>query len=407
MALGSTGAHARDNAALRQIDEQIDASAVPDKALALARRQAEDGNISTAVATLERVLMHHPREDTVRFYLVALLCRLDSRAAARRQLGELAYPKADSPARAEATAACAPRPPAPHRSSAADTNGTRGRLSAALMVDSDLENELKTRLDLPNAVSRQGGLSLGAEVELAHRMALGKHDFIVTGLSGQLKEALAGPSSGYEIGGLRLGYGFVRSGVRLTASGTYQHVWLNGDSLLDEYGGQLQVAVRTGARTRLAMTADIVHQQFTSSSGVPRPLDGERYGMRANFILQPRPGTLLSFGAGLQYKDARGRTNSYLAPLVSAEAQFPLNRAGLYARASLRFRRVFYEAEAGSGRRESQFGGQFVLGKQIAGPRLAIEATARYGSRIYNAASGLANYHNATGELRIIWRFGR
>lgn len=407
MAIGSPGAHAREDAALREIDEEIDASALPDKALALARKQAEEGNTSTAVATLERVLMHHPREDTVRLYLVTLLCRLDSRAAARRQLGELANPKADSPARAEATAACAPRPPKPARNSAAETSGTRGRLSAALMVDSDLENELKTQFDLPNAVSRQSGLSLGADVELAHRMALGKTDFLVAGLSGQLKEALAGPSSGYGIGGLRLGYGFVRSGLRLTVTGTYQHVWLNGDSVLDEYGGQLQAAFRTGARARLVVTADIVHQQLARSSGGPRPLDGERYGMRANFTLQPKPGTLLSFGAGLQYKDARGRTNSYLAPLVSAEAQFPLDRAGLYARASLRFRRVFYEAEAGSGRRESQIAGQFVLGKHIAGPRLAIEAAARYGSRIYNATSGLANYHNATGELRLIWRFGR
>ena len=80
--------------------------------LDLARRQVDQGDLTGAVATLERVLMVHPEADAALLLHASLLCRLDDPGGARIEFDELRGHPIPDQDRAEATAACgaAPRP---------------------------------------------------------------------------------------------------------------------------------------------------------------------------------------------------------------------------------------------------------------------------------------------------------
>jgi Flp pilus assembly protein TadD len=74
--------------------------------LDLARRQVDNGDLTSAVATLERVLISHPEADAALLLHASLLCRLDDPAGARIEFDELrGHPIPDQDL-AEATAAC-------------------------------------------------------------------------------------------------------------------------------------------------------------------------------------------------------------------------------------------------------------------------------------------------------------
>jgi Flp pilus assembly protein TadD len=85
--------------------------------LDLARRQVGNGDLTSAVATLERVLISHPEADAALLFHASLLCRLDDPAGARIEFDELRGHPIPDRDWADATAACgaAPRPPRSRR----------------------------------------------------------------------------------------------------------------------------------------------------------------------------------------------------------------------------------------------------------------------------------------------------
>jgi hypothetical protein len=101
-------AHAQSDP-LRELDGLADASSDPRSGVDLARDQIRQGNMTGAVATLERVLMDYPETDTALTLHASLLCRLDDRAGARLELGEFNFPVSDQDWR-EVTDACGPMP---------------------------------------------------------------------------------------------------------------------------------------------------------------------------------------------------------------------------------------------------------------------------------------------------------
>lgn len=79
--------------------------------IALARQQIGNGDLTSAVATLERVLMRHPEADDALLLHASLLCRLDDPAGARIEFDELRdHPISDQDWSA-AIAACGARSP--------------------------------------------------------------------------------------------------------------------------------------------------------------------------------------------------------------------------------------------------------------------------------------------------------
>jgi hypothetical protein len=93
---------------LADLDILADASTDPAMGLSLARDQYGEGDLTGAVATLERVLMDHPESDAALLFHAALLCRLDDKEGAQLELAELGRFGISDQAWKDVTEACGP-----------------------------------------------------------------------------------------------------------------------------------------------------------------------------------------------------------------------------------------------------------------------------------------------------------
>lgn len=64
-------------------------SATPAAAVALARRQMGRGELTDALATLERVLINHPQAREAQLLRASVLCQLDDRGGSTAEFGQL------------------------------------------------------------------------------------------------------------------------------------------------------------------------------------------------------------------------------------------------------------------------------------------------------------------------------
>ena len=112
MALGSVWLAATPVLAQRDpadaLDQLSQASAAVGPGTALARQQIQAGDLTGAVATLERVLTNHPEAYDVLLLHASLLCRLDDGDGARVEIDEVANRPTSRQAWAEVNAACGP-----------------------------------------------------------------------------------------------------------------------------------------------------------------------------------------------------------------------------------------------------------------------------------------------------------
>ncbi|GAA0337131.1 hypothetical protein GCM10009087_54480 [Sphingomonas oligophenolica] len=90
------------------LDQLSQASAAVDSGTALARQQMRAGDLTGAVATLERVLTNHPEAYDVLLLHASLLCRLDDGDGARVEIDEVGGHPTSRQAWAEVNAACGP-----------------------------------------------------------------------------------------------------------------------------------------------------------------------------------------------------------------------------------------------------------------------------------------------------------
>jgi Flp pilus assembly protein TadD len=108
----SGSAPARAQTAAAELDALAEASQDVEAGVALARSQAQSGDLTEALATVERVLLAHPEADEARFIHVGLLCRADDPAGARSEIDQFAGRQIPDEFWAEIIAACGamPRP---------------------------------------------------------------------------------------------------------------------------------------------------------------------------------------------------------------------------------------------------------------------------------------------------------
>ena len=105
--LASTGSPAAAQVdPVAELDELIDATSQPGSGVALARAQIESGELTGAVATLERVLMNHPEASDALLLHASLLCRLDDAAGARAEIAASQGAPISGGSWAEVRAAC-------------------------------------------------------------------------------------------------------------------------------------------------------------------------------------------------------------------------------------------------------------------------------------------------------------
>lgn len=92
------------------LDALVAASVEPESGITLARAQIGAGELTGALATLERVLMNYPEADDALLLHASLLCRLDDAAGARAEIAEMRVVSARDRGWAEVTRACGPMP---------------------------------------------------------------------------------------------------------------------------------------------------------------------------------------------------------------------------------------------------------------------------------------------------------
>ena len=92
------------------LDRLSEASAAIGPGTALARQQMQAGDLTGAVATLERVLTNHPEAYDVLLLHASLLCRLDDGDGARVEIDEVGNHPTSRQAWAEVNSACGPAP---------------------------------------------------------------------------------------------------------------------------------------------------------------------------------------------------------------------------------------------------------------------------------------------------------
>lgn len=69
----------------QQLDAQLRATAKVPAGLGLARRQLRDGDLTAALATVERVIILDPLNAEARLLHASLLCRLDDRTGSQTE----------------------------------------------------------------------------------------------------------------------------------------------------------------------------------------------------------------------------------------------------------------------------------------------------------------------------------
>lgn len=92
------------------LDALVDGVSSPASGVALARSEISAGELTIAVATLERVLMAFPRADAALLLHASLLCRLDDRPGGRAEVAALRNASFPESAWGEVTAACGAMP---------------------------------------------------------------------------------------------------------------------------------------------------------------------------------------------------------------------------------------------------------------------------------------------------------
>ncbi len=371
------------------LDTLIERSSSAESAIALAREQADAGDLLGAAATLERVLIGDEDADDARLAYAAILCRLDDRQSAQLEL-QTVRGRGGQAARDEAAKACGITTQAPP-----DKSGLTGEIGLGLTYDGDAQGALRV---FPTSFSPSNdGLGLAANARLSGRFG----DFYADAW-GQAKEELSGPQSDYQYGSLSLGYGTSWSNKELKLGGVIRHARILGDANFTEYGGVAELASFSSAGSRTTVRAEVVWQN--DQIGVA---DGLHYDLVAYHDVKRSEQFSWFLGAGIEAKNAKFASDKYVAGRLLAGFHALLDGRGTYADVSATLRYVDFGDEALFPlRTELRIFNRAAIGTPLGGSGLNIEAAITHSYRNYSSSSLLADYSSIGGALRLIWKFG-
>lgn len=385
-----------------EIDALIDGSATPDAGLSLARTQAGQGDLMSAAATLERVLLGYPKAAAVRLYYAGILCRLGDSQTARVELARVDGRAVTDAGWEETRAACGDveRPAARHG------GGLHGQVSMGLSYDSDLAGSLLVVTNTPGATPADDGLSFVGSARLSGRAPIGSAFFY--GDAGILsRSTVSGPNADFQVGDLTLGIGApIGSRADLSFGGILRHTRIAGDPFVTDMGGEIELGLLMGDG-RLTLRGEVVQQDFMGSTAI-FSRDGMHY--EAGIGYAGSGSTTLSLGVAYEGKDSETVRTGYSGVRGFAGVRQLLGRSGAYATLAGSVRYVGYRDDPVflfyPPVHEMRWYGRAALGMPLA-RRFDVEAAASYTRRDYNLASGFKDYENVGGELRLIWNFGQ
>ncbi|OYW23344.1 MAG: hypothetical protein B7Y98_00915 [Sphingomonas sp. 32-62-10] len=387
-----------------ELDAIIDTANDPEAALRLAREQNDSGDLVAAAATLERALITRP-STAVRLYYVATLCRLDDRARAQIELGQVNGGRIADAEWAGVVQACGTieRPIAKGPSN----RGIFGQLALGLAYDTDALGALSVSFDFPGITGvsdDDAAFIAGGQIE--GRAPVGQ-GYVYAGLAGETKNAFGSSGLDYQIGTARLGFGQQGSRIGFAAGGLVTHARLQGDPFVTEYGGQADLFVSTGRTGRIALRGVAVHQDYTGSFPF-FSRDGERYDLALDYSATTRRGANWVIGAAFEEKTAVTTSLGYRGVRAYSAFREPIGQAGSYGLLSSTIRFVdFRDAMFVTDRQEIRTFTRGALGTPLFGSGFDIEAGLSHTRRDYNRSSFLRDYDSFGLDLQIVWNFGK
>lgn len=399
------GAVAAQEAEDAELDALIDATQSDEGALALARRQTGQGDLTGAAVTLERSLLMRsgPGSDEVRLYYGAVLCRLGDQRRGVYQLEGVSNPAANG--WAEARQACGVAAPIASR---ARGDGVAGVLSLGIGYDSDAFGALTTQFEIPGLPAiTEDGVAIIASGTIEGRFATTASGNGYAGVALLSRTDISGPDIDYQTGAIRAGYAFNLGGVdrQLAVGLVGRHSVLRGDDYLSEFGAQAEYGVSRGDNSRWTVRAEAVDQHYQTAFSSLR--DGGRYDLAFSYSRTTGLDRAWTVGVALEAKDAELQGLGYRGGRVYGAMRTPISAAGTYFAASGVIRIADYEdAPLVPGLLETRSYLRAGIGMPLNVEGLAIEAAVTHSARWYDDAI-VSDYSSVGVEMRLVYRFGQ
>ena len=398
--------------ALAQSDAEIAAligdSQTPAEAIAAARQQTVDGDLTGAAATLERALLADPNANDARLAYAATLCRLGDPQGARIEIGKLDRQDFGSAMFDEANQACGNSLSRPTLAEGERADGLSGDVYFGLAYDHDAAGALALQSEFFGSSRRDEGFSLIAGARLAAKSAgyAGSGGFY-GGFSVTSKHDISGPRLDYDIGELRVGFGASGGKIGYSIGPLVRHIRLFDDPYVTEYGGQGELLFGGGEASRVRLRLEGVHQDYANRNFPGNDADGLRLDLSAAWETRVGERGYATLGVAGEYKDADERNFGYRGGRVFAAYQRSFaNRDYLTLSGTLRhidFRNVSFVPE----RKDTRAFGRLAYAIALGDSGLFVEGAATYTYRRAKVDSffSLRTYRSPGAEARLIWKF--
>lgn len=388
------------------IDALIDGAANPAGAIAMADTQSAAGDLTGAVATLERALLADPEAHDVRMRYVALLCRLDDVQGARVELSKLdGQPFAEADWAIVQSACGAVSRPVEAATGSGD--GITGEFAMGIAYDSDAFGALNLQFDFPGFnPPTDDGLAFVASGRFDGRKQTGS-GYLYGGAALQTKDDISGPNADYQIGELTAGYGWSGETSDISLGVVGRHGRINGDAFVSEIGVQAKTAFAMGETSTVAVRGEVVHQDYVGSNAF-FSRDGERFDLALFYENRPNTDTAYTIGAAFEHKTADTKSLGYTGGRLFAGLRMPVGAGGAYTNLSSTYRYTkFRDPGFGLARRDHRWFSRAAVGIPVAAIGADAEAAISYTMRDYNKGTFLKDYNSVGAELRLIWTFGK
>jgi len=389
-----------------ELDAMIAANESDEAALALARRQADAGNLTGAAATLERSLLlrSSPQSDDVRLYYASVLCRLGDDRRGAYQLANVRNAAAEG--WAEARAACGQLPLA---TSAVRGDGMSAMLTLGVSYDSDALGALTPQFEVigfPTATEEGASVVASGIVNGQFASRVTGHGY--AGASLISRNDISGPDVDYQTAALWGGYARHLGGDdrQLAGGPIVRHSRLLGDGLLTEYGLQADYSFSGGGPGRWTIRGEAVRQDFLGS-GFASVRDGEHYEVGVTYRNSPELPRVWTAGVVAEVKTAELDSFAYRGGRAFVAAQMPIGDNGAYLTGSGVARYVdFDDSGLGSFGSEARFYFRAAAGIPLNREGLFAEAGVTYSGRRYDDTSVYSDFDSVGVEARLVYRFG-
>jgi hypothetical protein len=391
--------------------------------IGFARRAAAEGDLLSAAAALERLLLQQPNWHAARLFYAVTLYRMEDIQGAKRELDLLDSVELTPLQQAELAKY---RRLIERRDRLFTVSGS---VNAGLVYDSNATGALANLVDVGlGAGPTDDGLGFagGGRLRFTWRLGQDSPTSLYLLVAGQGRKDLSGPALETLRAELALGLsGSLGARTSWQLGGLLRHLQLFGDPYMTEYGGRLALGARLGHLTSLDASAEATQQDFDErllpelAPGLTTDArSGSRVALAAGLSHRVSGASSVAGEVGWESKNADYRPFAFSGPHVAAAFQTDLGR-GSYSSLAGNVRFLTYREPdpliGGPRRKETRSFVRAALGAPISAftdagatadfrEGLILEGALSYTGR--NTRAPYIDYENVGGELRLIWTFG-